>query len=61
MRILVTGQRGFVGQHLKNRLKARFPQSEILPSSPDIRDARAVDAAVATSKPDHCIHLAAIS
>ncbi|MBS1030032.1 GDP-mannose 4,6-dehydratase [Gluconobacter cerinus] len=61
MRILVTGQRGFVGQHLKNRLKTRFPQSEILPSSPDVRDAKAVDAAVATSKPDHCIHLAAIS
>ncbi|MFT9380868.1 GDP-mannose 4,6-dehydratase [Gluconobacter sp. P5B12] len=61
MRILVTGQRGFVGQHLKDRMKARFPQSEILSSSPDIRDAEAVDTAIAACKPDHCIHLAAIS
>lgn len=61
MRLLITGLRGFVGQHLKTQLHRRFPNSEILPSIPDIRDAQAVEKAIAAERPDHCIHLAAVS
>ncbi|EHH68896.1 GDP-mannose 4,6-dehydratase [Gluconobacter morbifer] len=61
MRILITGLRGFVGQHLARRLKARCPGIEILPVIPDITDVTAVESIVSAGRPDHCIHLAAIS
>lgn len=61
MRILVTGRRGFVGQHLERRIQARFPGGEILSSPPEIRDADSVDRLIAETRPDCCIHLAAIS
>ena len=61
MRLLITGLGGFVGQHLKSRLEMRFPDCEILPGIPDIRDARAVNDSIADGRPECCIHLAAIS
>ncbi|MBS1096911.1 GDP-mannose 4,6-dehydratase [Gluconobacter sphaericus] len=61
MRLLITGLRGFVGQHLQHQVRRRFPGSEILAAIPDIRDTQAVEKVIAAEKPDHCIHLAAVS
>lgn len=65
-RILVTGAGGFVGGHLLPRLRAAFPEAEI--ATPglnggtfDIRDAHAVAELVRDTRPDACIHLAAIA
>lgn len=63
-RILVTGGGGFVGSHLLPRLAAAFPGATI--SAPDqaaldITRAETVDAVVAQTRPDACIHLAAIA
>ncbi|MQR98522.1 GDP-mannose 4,6-dehydratase [Gluconobacter aidae] len=61
MRLLITGSGGFVGRHLQHQAQKRFPDSEILPSIPDIRDTQTVEKAIASAKPDHCVHLAAVS
>jgi GDP-4-dehydro-6-deoxy-D-mannose reductase len=72
MKILVTGARGFVGRHLINELTtnnhdvigldigatpAWLAASAYLTA--DITDAEAINQAVADTKPDACIHLAA--
>lgn len=60
-RILLTGASGFVGQHLLRVLADRFPGAELLAPSFDLADPEAVAAMVAATRPDACIHLAAIS
>jgi GDP-4-dehydro-6-deoxy-D-mannose reductase len=68
-RILVTGLGGFVGATLA-QVASRHPQAAGLALLPlaaadgaaiDIRDADAVDAAVARLKPDAVVHLAAVA
>ncbi|WP_029603277.1 GDP-mannose 4,6-dehydratase [Kozakia baliensis] len=61
MRVLITGSSGFVGQHLTTRLLARFPDAELLPSIGDITDRAQIEETIKRFKPDHCLHLAAIS
>ena len=60
-RILVTGADGFVGRHLQATLEHAFPRALLLVDPFDLRDATAVEAAVAAGRPDACIHLAAIA
>jgi len=60
-RILVTGAGGFVGQHLMPALRAAFPDAELHTPSADVRDAAAVNAAVAAARPEAIVHLAAIA
>ena len=71
-RIIVTGANGFVGPRLIERLAEAFPQAELIGiyfgGAPmpggvelDIRDADAVDQAIAQISPDAVVHLAAIS
>ena len=67
-RILVTGASGFVGPHLLPRLSAAYPGAELVPCGEDpamrwveISDPAAVDALVASVRPDACLHLAAIA
>ena len=61
MRVLITGQSGFVGRHFQARLQKRFPTAEVLPNIGDITNAEAVDQAVQQHRPDICLHLAAVS
>jgi len=60
-RILLTGADGFVGRHLRAALARAFPGVMLLVDPFDLRDASAVEAAVAAGRPDACIHLAAIA
>ena len=60
-RILVTGAAGFVGAHLLPALSSAFPQAHIDCHPFDVTDEDATLAAVRRSRPDACIHLAAIS
>ncbi len=72
-RILVTGAGGFVGLHLVASLSKRFPEAEVIGADRkhgklsrwnirhDVRDARAVERAIAEFAPDRVVHLAAIS
>jgi len=60
-RILITGARGFVGRHLTAALGAAYPDTALLTPSLDVRDQKAVAAAVQDASPDICIHLAAVS
>jgi GDP-4-dehydro-6-deoxy-D-mannose reductase len=67
-RILVTGASGFVGCHLVPRLASAFPGAELTlcgitrgAVALDVTDAAAVDALVASVRPDACVHLAAVS
>lgn len=63
MKILVTGAGGFVGGHLVSRLRRDFPTAEVLTPGHglDISDDAAVSAYVAQTRPDSCVHLAAVS
>ncbi len=70
-RILLTGARGFAGQHLLARLKKDMPDADILPlarsrkpsdrDSLDICDANAVHHLIARYRPTVIVHLAALS
>ena len=67
-RILVTGASGFVASHLVPRLGRAFPDADLTLCSIepgavllDVTDAAAVDALVASVRPDACVHLAAIA
>ncbi len=60
-RILVTGASGFVGGHLGAALAARFPTTDVISGEADLRDHQAVAQMVAHTRPDACVHLAAIS
>jgi GDP-4-dehydro-6-deoxy-D-mannose reductase len=74
MRVLVTGVAGFVGRHAARDLAAqghavcgfdRMPDRPDLPLasyvSGDIRDVHAVKRAVAETRPEACLHLAAMT
>jgi len=67
-RILVTGASGFVASHLVPRLASAFPAAALTLCSMepgavalDVTDAAAVDALVASVRPDACVHLAAVA
>ncbi|MFG0465312.1 GDP-mannose 4,6-dehydratase [Pseudomonas putida] len=61
-RILLTGANGFVGQILTRRLQDAGHQIMALTSADcDIRDATAVEQAIAQARPTHVVHLAAIT
>lgn len=60
-RILLTGASGFVGHHLTPLLSTTYPNAVLLTPEFDVRDSVAVDAAVSASRPDVCVHLAAVS
>jgi GDP-4-dehydro-6-deoxy-D-mannose reductase len=63
-RILLTGASGFVGRHLIPVLSRAFPDVTLITPGQhdcDISDAAAVRALVDASRPDACIHLAAIA
>ena len=61
MRILLTGGHGFVGTHLKTRLKERLPDHVLIEGQLDILDREAVERVVQDTRPEACIHLAAVS
>ncbi|GFE97346.1 MULTISPECIES: NAD-dependent epimerase/dehydratase family protein [unclassified Gluconobacter] len=61
MRILLTGGLGFVGTHLKTRLKDRMPDHVLIEGQLNILDREAVERVVQDTRPDACIHLAAVS
>ncbi len=60
-RILLTGASGFVGTHMRRALAAAFPAAPLLTQRVDIRDAAAVLALVRDTRPEVCIHLAAMA
>lgn len=60
-RILATGLSGFAGRQLGPALAGILPDAELLPLGCDITDTAAVEARVASLRPDACIHLAAIA
>ncbi len=65
-RILVTGAGGFVARHLLPRLRAAFPDAELVlmgGQGPrvDLADAGAVERFVAGVAPDMCVHLAGVT
>lgn len=60
-RILVTGARGFVGNHLLPVLRRRFPDAHLLEAGFDLTDREATAEAVAQARPDAAVHLAAIA
>ena len=61
MRTLLTGGLGFVGTHLKTRLKDRMPDHVLIDGQLDLLDREAVERVVQDRRPDACIHLAAVS
>ncbi|MCX7383678.1 MAG: GDP-mannose 4,6-dehydratase [Alphaproteobacteria bacterium] len=65
-RILLTGASGFVAGHLVPRLRTDFPAAEFILCGEahvklDITETSSVQALVRETRPDVCIHLAAIS
>ena len=61
-RILLTGGRGFLGGHLRERLEREQPAALFAPSSSelDLRDAQAIERYLGDAKPDLVIHCAAV-
>ncbi|PXW76282.1 nucleoside-diphosphate-sugar epimerase [Blastomonas natatoria] len=59
MRVLVTGAEGFTGTYLVAELRTRG--CDVIALASDITDAAAVDAEIASVRPDRVIHLAAIA
>ena len=60
-RILITGASGFVGRHLLPALRTAYPAAEMFDAQFDVTDRTAVHNAVRDTRPDACIHLAAVS
>lgn len=71
-RVLVTGAAGFVGRHMLAALREAFPAAELVPAarpadgggemrSFDLLDPAGIEALVAETRPDACVHLAAMS
>jgi len=60
-RILLTGADGFVGRHLRTAIGGAFPGALTLAPEFDVSDPAATDQAVRESRPEACVHLAAIS
>ena len=60
-RLLVTGMAGFVGRHLLPVLHAEFPDAAVTAASFDLRDEAAMAEQIGATKPDACIHLAAVA
>lgn len=65
MRLLITGDKGFVGVETKNYINSLDEKNEIigydLMDGYDIRDSQQLDQFVATHKPDRILHLAAVA
>jgi GDP-4-dehydro-6-deoxy-D-mannose reductase len=59
--ILVTGGSGFVGRHLMAALAVAYPDAALQTPPITMQDASSVEAAVQDTRPDVCIHLAAVS
>src|SRR5579875_112069 len=60
-RILVTGARGFVGTHLMRELSQAFPAATLFAERFDVTDRGACLAAIRSTQPDACLHLAGIA
>lgn len=59
--ILLTGGSGFVGTHLAAALRRRMPDSKVAAPRVDLTDPAAIEEMVRTTRPDVCVHLAAVS
>src|SRR5689334_3937465 len=59
--ILLTGASGFVGRHLTKALSAAYPSTALVTPIVDVRNRSEIAAAVQASRPDVCVHLAAVS
>ena len=59
--ILVTGAGGFVGRHLLDELRRRFPEADLACPRFDVTRPEEVAAAFRAARPDACVHLAAIA
>ena len=59
--ILVTGAGGFVGRHLVDELRRRFPDAALACPRFDVTQREEVSAAFRAVQPEACIHLAAIA
>lgn len=70
MRVLITGAAGFVGPYVADALRRVFGSLELIQTGMeasttvealDVRDRRAVDAALIRHRPTHVVHLAGIA
>lgn len=60
-RILITGAAGFVASHLFPRLRRDFPDALIQAAAADVANAATLAEEMRTTRPDVCVHLAAVS